>query len=137
MAPQAATRSTSRRSGRNYGWPVISYGQHYSGAKIGVGVRAPGMEQPEYYWDPSIAPSGMAVVSGSLFPEWEGDLLVGALKYQRLSRLEVEGGEIIGEEKLFAREFGRIRDVRVGPGGAIWFATDAANGAIYRMAPVK
>lgn len=122
-------------AGRNYGWPTISYGQHYSGGKIGVGERAPGMEQPEYYWDPSIAPSGMAVVSGPLFPDWEGDLLVGALKYQRLSRLEMRNGEIVNEEKLFPREFGRIRDVRVGPAGAIWFATDAADGVIYRMAP--
>lgn len=124
-------------AGKNYGWPVISFGQHYSGANIGVGTSAPGMEQPIYYWDPSIAPSGLAVVSGPLFPDWEGDLLVGALKKEQLSRLTVEDGAIVDEERLFRREFGRIRDVRVGPQGAIWFATDATNGAIYRMVPAQ
>ncbi len=76
------------RAGLNYGWPEISYGRHYSGAQIGSGTRAPGYEQPEYYWDPSIAPSGLAVYRGAMFPEWDGDLLVGALKYQLLARLE-------------------------------------------------
>ncbi|MGB0410918.1 MAG: PQQ-dependent sugar dehydrogenase [Pikeienuella sp.] len=125
------------KAGLNYGWPTISYGQHYSGAKIGVGTAAEGMEQPSYYWDPSIAPSGLTVVSGPLFPEWKGDLLVGALKSQRLSRLQIKDGKVVAEEKLFPREFGRIRDVRIGPKGAIWFATDSVNGSIYRMAPVN
>lgn len=119
--------------GRNYGWPTISYGRHYSGAKIGVGTEAPGMEQPVHYWDPSIAPSGLAVYEGEMFPDWRGDLLVGALKHRLLSRLDVEGGEIVGEEQLFAGEFGRIREVRVAPDGAIWFAVDSRNGALYRV----
>lgn len=122
-------------SGRNYGWPVISYGKHYSGFKIGEGTEKPGMEQPEFYWDPSIAPSGMAQVSGDMFPDWKGDLLVGALKYRLISRLTVEDGEITGEERLFEGAFGRVRDVRMGPDGAIWFATDSADGGIYRVTP--
>lgn len=123
--------------GRNYGWPVISYGRHYSGGEIGVGAAKEGMEQPLHYWDPSIAPSGLAIYEGDLFPDWRGDLLVGALKFRLLSRLDVEGGEIVGEERLFADEFGRVRDVRVGPSGAIWFATDDDNGAIYRVTPAE
>lgn len=122
-------------AGRNYGWPVISYGRHYSGAKIGVGTAKAGMEQPVHYWDPSIAPSGLAVYRGDLFPAWQGDLLVGALKFRLLSRLDVEDGRIVGEERLLDRAFGRIRDVRSGPDGAIWFATDEGDGAVYRVAP--
>ncbi len=122
-------------AGRNYGWPVISYGRQYSGGRIGVGTTAAGMEQPVHYWDPSIAPSGLTVYSGDLFPEWQGDLIAGALKFQLLSRLDMEGGRVIGEERLLEGEFGRIRDVRTGPDGAIWFATDERSGGIYRMAP--
>ncbi|MEL7463641.1 MAG: PQQ-dependent sugar dehydrogenase [Pseudomonadota bacterium] len=119
--------------GVNYGWPTISYGTHYSGAKIGVGREAEGMAQPRHYWDPSIAPSGLAWYDGEMFPEWRGDLLVGALKYRLISRLDVEGGEIVGEERLFADEFGRVRDVRQAPDGSIWFATDQRDGGLYRI----
>jgi len=121
--------------GQNYGWPVISYGTHYSGAKIGVGEEAPGFQQPDWYWDPSIAPSGLAVVRSPLFPAWNGDLLAGALKFQLVSRLDVEDGEITGEERLFSRAFGRIRDVRIGPDGAIWLLTDERNGQVIRVTP--
>jgi len=121
--------------GRNYGWPRISYGVHYSGGTIGEGSSAAGLEQPVYYWDPSIAPSGLAVVSGPLFPAWRGDLLVGALKDQMLVHLTVENGRVIGEERLFRREFGRVRDVRIGPDGAIWLLTDEPDGALIRVAP--
>jgi glucose/arabinose dehydrogenase len=120
---------------RNYGWPVISYGIDYSGAKIGVGTKAPGFEQPLFYWDPSIAPSGLAVVSGNLFAEWQGDLLVGALKYQLLARLEVRDGKIVAEERMLEGEFGRIRDVQQGPDGAIYLLTDEDDGQLLRLTP--
>lgn len=121
-------------AGKNYGWPVISYGRHYSGRKIGEGVEAPGYEQPKFYWDPSIAPSGLAVYSGAMFPEWQGDLLVGALKFQLLVRLDRnDTGEIVGEERMLEGEFGRIRDVTVAPDGSIFLLTDEDPGAIIHV----
>lgn len=121
--------------GRNYGWPRISFGTHYSGLPIGEGSAAPGLEQPVFHWDPSIAPSGLAVVTGPLFPAWHGDLLVGALKDQMLVHLRVEDGRVVGEERLFRRQFGRVRDVRIGPDGAAWLLTDEPDGALIRIAP--
>jgi aldose sugar dehydrogenase len=121
-------------AGKNYGWPQVSYGVHYSGGKIGAGSSAPGYEQPLYYWDPSIAPSGLAVYQGRMFPEWNGDVLVGALKFELLVRLDRSGsGAITGEERLFKGEFGRIRDVNVAPDGSIWLLTDENPGAIVRI----
>jgi aldose sugar dehydrogenase len=121
-------------AGKNYGWPVISYGRHYSGAKIGVGTAAPGYEQPLYYWDPSIAPSGLAVYQGRMFPEWNGDLLIGALKFELMARLDRDrSGAIIGEERMFEGEFGRIRDINVAPDGSIWLLTDEDPGSIVRL----
>lgn len=122
------------RPGRNYGWPVISYGVNYSGSKIGVGTAAEGYEQPLYHWDPSIAPSGLASYQGDMFPEWKGDLLVGALKYELLVRLDRDDtGTIVGEERILAGEFGRIRDVKVAPEGSVWLLTDESNGSIIRL----
>lgn len=120
--------------GLNYGWPRISYGTHYSGAPHPGSAEA-GLEQPVHYWDPSIAPSGLMIYSGALWPAWTGDIFVGALKSQFLSRLDREGDSVVGEERLFDDAFGRVRDVREGPGGAIWFLTDAGEGALYRMVP--
>ncbi len=121
-------------AGKNYGWPVISYGVNYSGTKIGVGNEAPGYEQPEFYWDPSIAPSGTAVYQGEMFPEWQGDFLVAALKYHLVARLDRdENGKILGEERLFKGAFGRIRDVNVAPDGSIWLLTDKRRGEIIRI----
>lgn len=124
-------------AGKNYGWPVITYGINYNGAKIGVGTHAEGYEQPIYYWDPSIAPSGLDFYDGDLFPAWRGSLLAGALKFQLLSRLEMDGDKVVGEEQLFKGAFGRIRDVRTGPDGAIYLATDDRNGKIVRITPAK
>ncbi len=103
------------QAGRNYGWPIIAYGRHYSGGRIGVGTHKRGMEQPIHYWDPSIAPSGMAFYTGDKFPKWRGDLLVGALKFRLLVRLTLEGGKVAGEECLLVGLGERIRDVRQGP----------------------
>ncbi|MEO1000607.1 MAG: PQQ-dependent sugar dehydrogenase, partial [Pseudomonadota bacterium] len=119
--------------GVNYGWPVISYGRHYSGFSIGVGTEQEGLAQPVFFWDPSIAPSGLAVYRGAMFPEWDGDLLVGALKFELISRLDMTGDVVTGEERLLEGEFGRVRDVRVGPDGAVWFITDEGRGGLYRI----
>jgi glucose/arabinose dehydrogenase len=121
--------------GRNYGWPVITYGVDYSGAKIGEGTAKPGMEQPIYYWDPSIAPSGMAFYTGDKLPAWRGNLFVGALKAQRLVRLELDGARIVREERLLAGLNERIRDVRQGPDGFLYLLTDAGDGRILRVEP--
>lgn len=120
--------------GRNYGWPLVSYGRHYSGAEFDLGSSAKGFEEPLYYWDPSIAPGAIAVYRGAMFPEWDGNLLVAALKYHLLARLERdESGAIISEERLFDGEFGRIRDVVVAPDGALLLLTDDASGALLRV----
>lgn len=121
--------------GRNYGWPEISYGRHYSGAEIGIGTAAEGFEQPVHYWDPSIAPGGMAVYRGEMFPEWDGDLLVAALKFQLLVRLDLdqETGEVLTEARMLKGDYGRIRDVRVAADGSVLLATDEGNGSILRL----
>ncbi|MHA6690050.1 PQQ-dependent sugar dehydrogenase [Devosia sp. A449] len=121
--------------GGNYGWPVITYGVDYSGLAIGEGTAKAGMEQPLHYWDPSISPSGLDFYDGDLLADWQGDLLAGGLSGQLLVRLDVEGDAIVGEERLFAGQLGRIRDVRVGPDGAIYLLTDEANGQLIRVAP--
>ncbi len=122
------------KAGKNYGWPVITYGVDYSGAKIGKGTAAEGYEQPLYYWDPSIAPSGLAAYNGDMFPEWKGDLLAGALKFEMLVRLDRDDtGAMKSEERLFEGEFGRIRDVRVAPDGSVYLLTDESNGKIVRL----
>jgi glucose/arabinose dehydrogenase len=122
-------------AGKNYGWPTITYGRDYTGLRIGEGTAKTGMEQPVYYWDPSIAPSGMAFYAGDLIPEWKGSLLVGALRGQALHRLVLEGEKVVGEEVLLGDLGERIRDVRVGPDGAVWLLTDGAQGRVLRLAP--
>lgn len=121
------------RRGVNYGWPVIAYGRHYSGLRIGQGTEAPGMAQPAHYWDPSIAPSGMAFYQGDLFPEWQGDLLVGALVFDYIARLDPDQG-MTEVEQIAGPATARVRDVRVAPDGAIWFLSVNTD-TLYRMAP--
>jgi aldose sugar dehydrogenase len=123
------------RKGRNYGWPVITYGVDYSGAKIGEGTAKPGLEQPVYYWDPSIAPSGMVFYTGDAFPGWRGSILVGALAGKILSRLETDGDAVTGEERMLNALNERIRDVRQGPDGFVYLLTDAAQGRVLRLKP--
>ncbi|MFS8045526.1 PQQ-dependent sugar dehydrogenase [Rhizobium sp. BR 314] len=121
-------------AGKNYGWPVISYGTNYNGTKIGIGTAKKGMEQPLFYWDPSIAPGAIAVYRGKMFPEWNGDLLVTALKFQLLSRLDRDGaGKITERERMFEGKFGRMRDIVVAPDGALLITTDEDNGALLRV----
>ncbi|MFG1297882.1 PQQ-dependent sugar dehydrogenase [Xanthobacter sp. V13C-7B] len=120
--------------GLNYGWPVISYGRDYSGAKIGEGTSKIGMEQPLFYWDPSIAPSGAAFYDGTLLPAFKGHLFVGALAGAALVEVKVRDGVVMGEERLPMGA--RIRDVRMGPDGALWLATDSSEGQILRVVPV-
>lgn len=121
--------------GANYGWPVITYGVDYSGVAIGEGTEKEGLEQPLHYWDPSISPSGLDFYDGRLLPAWQGDLLAGGLSGQLLVRLDMEGDAVVGEERLFEGQLGRIRDVRVGPDGAIYLLTDEDNGQLIRVAP--
>ena len=121
--------------GKNYGWPVITYGVDYSGVPIGEGTEKEGLEQPLYYWDPSISPSGLDFYDGDLLPEWQGDLLAGGLSGQLLVRLDMEGDAVVGEERLFEGRLGRIRDVLTGPDGAIYLLTDEDNGRLIRVAP--
>jgi glucose/arabinose dehydrogenase len=123
--------------GKNYGWPVIGYGIDYNGAKIHESTAKAGMEQPIKYWVPSIAPSGMAFYTSDLIPKWKGSLLVGALAGQMLVRLSLDGDKVTGEERLLQDLGERIRDVRQGPDGALYLLTDANNGRILRIAPVK
>lgn len=122
-------------AGKNYGWPVITYGRDYSGVSIGQGTEKDGMEQPLRYWDPSISPSGLAFYDGELFPGWRGDLIAGGLSGNLLVRLDMDGDTVLGEEHLFQGELGRIRDVRVGADGALYLLTDESNGRLIRVAP--
>jgi glucose/arabinose dehydrogenase len=124
-------------AGKNYGWPVIGYGIDYDGTRIHKSTSAPGMEQPIKYWVPSIAPSGMAFYTGDVFPQWKGNLFVGALAGQMLVRLELDGETVGREERMLTTLRERIRDVRQGPDGAIWLATDSALGRILRVTPAK
>ncbi len=123
--------------GKNYGWPVIGYGIDYSGAKIHESTHKPGMEQPLKYWVPSIAPSGMTFYTGDLFAAWRGSLFLGALVSQVLVRLEIDGDKVVKEERLLQQLRERVRDVRQGPDGALWLATDNSSGRILRLAPAK
>lgn len=123
------------RAGRNYGWPLISYGSNYSGTGFALGDTAPGLEQPIFYWDPSIAPSGLDFYSpaNAKVPDWQGSVLAGALRAQYLSRLVLDGNQVIAEERYFEGTFGRIRDVRTGPDGAVWLLTDDDDGRLVRV----
>jgi glucose/arabinose dehydrogenase len=124
------------KKGRDYGWPTITYGEEYSGKPIGASItQAPGMEQPVYYWDPVIAPSGVTIATGKRFPEWKGNVLTGGLAGQALVRLVLKNDKVVGEERLLTERKERIRDVVEGPDGAIWLLTDGAKGKLLRVMP--
>ena len=126
------------RKGANYGWPVQAYGIEYRGVPIeGAQTQRPGMEQPVYYWDPVIAPSGMQFYDGKAFPAWKGNLFVGALRGQALVRLVLRDDRVVGEEHLLHERGQRIRDVREGPDGALYLVTDEDNGELWKLVPRK
>jgi glucose/arabinose dehydrogenase len=122
--------------GRNYGWPVITYGVDYSGARIGEGTAKAGMEQPVYYWDPVIAPSGAVFYTGAAFPGWQGDLLIGSLNPGGLVRLVLRDRRVAAEERYRGRELrARVRDVQQGADGSIYLLTDSYDGQVLRLTP--
>lgn len=135
---QGGDELNAPQAGRNYGWPVITFGENYGGGRIGEGSEKPGLEQPLHYWDPSIAPSGMMVYSGKLVPEWKGDIFFGSLNSDFLGRLDPDTPAPTGfaEERISAPETGRVRDVIEAPDGSIWFLS-VYDGAVYRMAPAE
>lgn len=135
--PQGGDEINIIRAGNNYGWPKVTYGVAYSGETISDKTTMEGVTDPIHYWDPSIAPSGMAFYTGDKFPEWQGDLFVGALKMKKLVRLSIENGEVTEEEDLLEELGERIRDVRMGPDGALWLLTDESDGKVYRIVPVN
>jgi glucose/arabinose dehydrogenase len=134
--PQGGDELNIVSAGANYGWPVITYGKEYvTGWDIGEGTHKQGMVQPIHVWTPSIAPSGMAFYTGDRFPGWQGSLFVGALKFQLLVRLELEGERVVKEERYLQGRVGRIRDVRSGPDGYLYLLTDERNGKLIRLQP--
>lgn len=134
--PQGGDEVNILAAGRNYGWPIITYGRNYViGTKIGEGTHKEGMEQPAHQWTPSIAPSGMTLYTGDKFPGWRGNLLVGALKFRLVARLELDDDKIVHEERLLEDVLGRIRDVRTAPDGFIYLLTDHGDGVLARLEP--
>ncbi len=121
--------------GKNYGWPVITYGKDYDGRRIGEGTEKAGMEQPVYYWDPVIAPSGMVVYAGDAFSSWKGNILVGGLASRVLVRLVLEDGVVAREERYLGEVKERIRDVQEGRDGLIYVVTDEDDGKLLRISP--
>lgn len=138
--PQGGDEINLPQPGRNYGWPVITYGENYGGGKMGDGATAkPGMEQPLHYWVPSIAPSGMAFLSSERYSRaWVGNLFVGSLKFGYLDRIELSApfkGQVLHEHQLLAELGARIRDVRQGPDGLLYVLTDETRGRLIRLLP--
>lgn len=122
-------------AGKNYGWPVISYGLEYSGGKIGEGAAKEGMEQPVYFWDPVIAASGLLFYTGDRYPGWQGNLFVGSMTPGALVRLELADGRVAHEERYLGELQERIRDVEQGPDGLLYLLTDSPNGRVLRVVP--
>ncbi|NGN96120.1 PQQ-dependent sugar dehydrogenase [Grimontia sp. S25] len=135
--PQGGDELNPISKGNNYGWPTITYGVNYgTGSQIGTGTAQDGMEQPVHYWVPSIAPSGMEMISGKKFQQWQGDILLGSLKFGLLVRLDMDNGKVIGEERLLDGNYGRIRDVVESPDGNIYLLTDSSNGEVLKLSPL-
>ncbi|WP_036186397.1 PQQ-dependent sugar dehydrogenase [Marinimicrobium agarilyticum] len=136
--PQGGDEINITLAGNNYGWPIITYGEQYGGGEIGTGTHKEGMEQPVHYWVPSIANCGMTFYTGDQFPQWKGNLLVTSLKFQLVSRLELDGEKVTHEERFFDESIGkRLRDIVQGPDGNLYLLTDDSNGAIIKVEPAK
>ena len=136
MGPQGGDELNRLEGGKNYGWPLVTFGEEYSGEPVpNAATTQPGYVDPVYYWDPVIAPSGAQFYTGAAFPAWRGNLFVGALKDRELVRLRVEKGRVTGEERLLSERQQRIRDVRQGPDGALYVVTDGANGEVWKISP--
>ncbi|MEK9660977.1 MAG: PQQ-dependent sugar dehydrogenase [Alphaproteobacteria bacterium] len=135
--PRGGDEINILKPGANYGWPVITYGTAYSGLPMGEGTHKAGMEQPIWYWTPSIAPSGMVYYAGNAFPAWRGNLFVGSLKFRYFERMELDGTKVTHREELLRGELGRIRDVRQGPDGLLYVLTDEAPGTVTRLEPAN
>jgi glucose/arabinose dehydrogenase len=135
--PQGGDEINIPEAGRNYGWPVITYGENYGGGKIGDGIaRKDGLEQPLHYWVPSIAPSGMAFVTSDRYGAgWKGNLFVGSLKFGYLDRIELKDGKVVAEHKMLEDGRARIRDVKQGPDGLLYILTDESDGKLLRLRP--
>ncbi|SET72023.1 PQQ-dependent sugar dehydrogenase [Hymenobacter actinosclerus] len=136
MGPQGGDELNRLEGGKNYGWPLVTFGEEYSGEPIPNSVTTkPGYVDPVYYWDPVIAPSGAQFYSGSAFPAWQGNLFVGSLKDRNLVRLQLENGRVTGEERLLSDRKQRVRDVKQGPDGALYVVTDEGNGELWKITP--
>ncbi|AFK03580.1 glucose sorbosone dehydrogenase [Emticicia oligotrophica DSM 17448] len=134
FGPRGGDELNHVEAGKNYGWPTITYGIEYSGKKIGNPTiqQKEGMEQPVYYWDPSVSPSGMTFYSGNMIPEWKNNLFIGCLSGMHIARLVIENNKVVGEERLLTEEYQRFRDVTQGKDGALYAVTD--QGRLYRIA---
>jgi glucose/arabinose dehydrogenase len=135
MGPRGGDELNLVAKGKDYGWPTIGYGEEYSGDAIHKTTQGAGLEQPVYYWDPVISPSGMAIYSGSLFPEWRGNVFIGGLSSKALVRLVMNGDRVVGEERLLTDRGDRIREVVQGPDGALYLLTDKAGGKLLKLTP--
>jgi glucose/arabinose dehydrogenase len=133
--PKGGDELNTPKAGKNYGWPVISYGENYNGSPVGQGItQLEGMEQPRYYWDPVIAPAGMTFYEGDMFADWKGNLLISSLKPGAIVRLEFDGDTVTGEEWLLTDQ-GRIRDIAEAQDGSLLVLTDKRNGAVLKLTP--
>jgi len=138
MGPQGGDELNLIEKGKNYGWPLVTFGEEYSGQPVPNAVTTKqGFADPVYYWDPVIAPSGAQFYTGDAFPEWQGNLFVGGMKDQKLVRLQIENGKVTGEEWLLTDRNQRIRDVRQGPDGALYIVTDQENGELWKISPKR
>lgn len=134
--PQGGDELNLTQAGKNYGWPVITYGENYGGGKIGEGTHKAGMEQPVYKWVPSIATAGFIFYTGDQFPQWKNNILLTSLREQTLVRLQLEGDKVVSEERLLKKEIGeRLRHIAQGPDGLVYIISDESNGKIFRLSP--